>query len=181
MGAVGTRETEVNVDFQIEIMPADGISGFWKSGEFGTSPLLGSTSDKPVLAGLCYVVSRRAAILFMSERLWKLGYQLLEFGFRPSSGSAGTDAALRAECQCEFGDVVPVGAIHNDQDVVFAGSEIDLLDFNSHFLRQLSRSLSSLRSVLDRTDSLVGPIQRYYERWHVILPLPVGLRTQQSR
>jgi hypothetical protein len=38
MGAVGTRETEVNVDFQIEIVPADGISGFWKSGEFGTSP-----------------------------------------------------------------------------------------------------------------------------------------------
>lgn len=90
MGAVGTRETEVNVDFQIEIVPADGISGFWKSGEFGTSPLLGSTWDKPVLARSLLrgqpssgdIVHVRAAMearisafgIRIQAKLWQCGY-----------------------------------------------------------------------------------------------------------
>ena len=104
-----------------------------------------------------------------SEVLWELGYQLLKFGLRPSAGGAGTHASLRAEGECEFGDVVPVRGIDNNKEIVVAGSEIDLLDFNSHFLGELPSRLSPLGSVLDRTDSLLGPVERQYERWHAAL------------
>jgi hypothetical protein len=56
---------------------------------------------------------------------------------------------LRSKCECKFCDVVSIGSIHDEKEVVLAGREIDLLDFNSHFLGQLLRGLSSLRSVLD--------------------------------
>jgi len=44
------------------------------------------------------------------QRLWKLGYKLLKFGLRPSAGGLGTHISLRAERECELGDVVPLGA-----------------------------------------------------------------------
>jgi len=47
-GTGGTRE--VSVDFQFETVPADGTrADYGRSGEFGTSPFLGSVLDKPVL------------------------------------------------------------------------------------------------------------------------------------
>jgi hypothetical protein len=69
--------------------------------------------------------------------LWKLGYQLLKFGLRPSAGSAGTHVSLRAEGECALGNVVPVRGIDNHEQIVIAGCEIDLLDFNPHFLGEL--------------------------------------------
>jgi hypothetical protein len=56
---------------------------------------------------------------------------------------------LRPKCECKFCDVVSVGSVYDDKEVVLAGREIDLLDFNSHFLGQFLRGFSPLRSVLD--------------------------------
>jgi hypothetical protein len=56
---------------------------------------------------------------------------------------------LRPKCEYKFCDIVSVGSVYDYKEVVLAGREIDLLDFNSHFLGQLLRGFSSLRSVLD--------------------------------
>jgi hypothetical protein len=81
--------------------------------------------------------------------LWKLGYQLLEFRLRPSSDGAGTNVSLRADRERPFGDVVAVRGIDNDKEIVVSGREVDLFDFNSHFLGELPRPLCPLGSVLD--------------------------------
>jgi hypothetical protein len=48
-GADGTQ-IRSKVDFQIEIVPADGTSAAnWGSGDFGTSPFLGQLTDKTLL------------------------------------------------------------------------------------------------------------------------------------
>jgi hypothetical protein len=78
----------------------------------------------------------------------------LKFGLRPSAGGTGTHVPLRAEREREFGDVVPIRGVDNDKEIIVARSQIDLLDFDSHFLGQLSRSLGALRSVFDRADFL---------------------------
>src|SRR5713226_3542972 len=105
----------------------------------------------------------------ISESSWQLGYKLLKFGLRPGAGGEGSQVSLRAERDCEFGDVVPVRGIDNDKEIVVAGSEIDLLDFNAYFLGELPSRLSPLGSVLDRTDSLVSPVERQYEHRHAVL------------
>ena len=76
--------------------------------------------------------------------LWKLGYQLLEFRLRPSSDGAGTNVSLRADRERPFGDVVAVRGIDNDKEIVVSGREVDLFDFNSHFLGELPRRLCPL-------------------------------------
>src|ERR1700730_2844910 len=98
-------------------------------------------------------------ISLVSELLWQLGYQLLKLGLRPSAGGAGAHVSLRAEGECEFGDVVPVGGIDNDQEIVVAGSQIDLLDVNSQLLCKLASRLRPLGSLLDQTDSLLSPAE----------------------
>jgi hypothetical protein len=55
-----------------------------------------------------------AIALLANTVLWKLGYQLLKFGLRPSSGGAGTYVPQRAGGECEFGDVIPAGRIHDN-------------------------------------------------------------------
>ena len=80
------------------------------------------------------------------ELLWKLGYQLVKFGLRPSSGRAGTHVSLRTEREREFGDVVLVRGIDYHKEIVVAGSEVDLLDLNSHFLGEFPSSLRAARS-----------------------------------
>ena|SRR6478672_1071090 len=86
---------------------------------------------------------------FKPTRSRKLGYKLLKFGLRPSATSTSAHVTLRPKCECKFCDVVSVRSVYDDKEVVLAGREIDLLDFNSHFLGQLLRGFSSLRSVLD--------------------------------
>ena len=91
----------------------------------------------------------RNALAFLKLASRKLGYELLKFGLRPSATSTGAHVTLRPKCECKFCDIVSVGSVYDYKEVVLAGREIDLLDFNSHFLGQLLRGFSSLRSVLD--------------------------------
>src|SRR5262245_31264772 len=76
---------------------------------------------------------------------------------------------MRAQRQREFGDVVAVGGIEDDQEIAIARRQIDLLDLDSHFLGQILSGFGSLGSILDRTDSLVGPIEQTYEHGHAVL------------
>src|SRR5215831_9950257 len=103
------------------------------------------------------------------RQLRQLGYQLLKFGLRPNAGSAGPHAPLRAERECEFRRVVAVRSIDDDQEIALAGREVDLLDLNSHFLGQVLSGFGALGSILDRADSLVGPVQQTHKRRHGIL------------
>src|SRR5215813_8386593 len=105
----------------------------------------------------------------MSRYLWQLRYELLKFGLRPNASGAGAHAPLRAQRKREFGDVVAVGRIEDDQQIAVARRKIDLLDLNSHFLGQILSGFGSLGSILDRTDTLVGPVERTHERGHAVL------------
>jgi hypothetical protein len=102
--------------------------------------------------------------------LWKLGHQLLKFGLGPGPGGAGPHITLRTDRHRELGDVVTAGRLDNDQEVALAGGEIDLLDLNAELLGELPRGLRTFRSVLDRANSLIGPIDRHHEH-HGVSPL----------
>src|SRR5262244_390323 len=93
----------------------------------------------------------------------------MKFGLRPNAGSAGPHASFRAERECEFRRVVAVRSIDDDQEIALAGREVDLLDLNSHFLGQILSGFGALGSILDRTDSLVGPVEQTHERGHAVL------------
>src|SRR5262245_6255126 len=99
-------------------------------------------------------------VLYTSELLRKLGDQFLKFGLRPRAADPGTHVSLRTEGECELCNVIPVGSLCDDEDVVVARCEIDLLDLDPHFPRQLLGGLRPLGSVLNRTDPLVGPVKR---------------------
>src|SRR5262245_21636697 len=102
-------------------------------------------------------------------RSGQLGYQLLELGLRPGAGGAGPDVSLRAEGERVFRHVVAVGRVDDDEEIVVAGGEIDLLDLDPQLLGELAGGLRPLGSLLDRTDALVGPAQRQDERRHAVL------------
>jgi hypothetical protein len=70
----------------------------------------------------------------LPSSLWKLGYQLQEFGLRPSTDSTGPHVSERAQRKSKFRDVVSVGCIDDDEQIAVAGREIDFLDFDAHFL-----------------------------------------------
>src|SRR5262245_4643810 len=110
-------------------------------------------------------------------RLRQLGYQLLELRLRPGAGGTGAHVALRTERERVFRHVVAVGSIDDDEQIVVAGGEIDLLDLDPQLLSELAGRLRSLGSVLDRTDALVGPAQRQDEHRHAVLH---GLETPFS-
>src|SRR5262249_4417019 len=93
----------------------------------------------------------------------------MKFGLRPNAGSGGPHVPLRAERECEFRRVVAVRSIDDDQEIALAGREVDLLDLNSHFLGQVLSGFGALGSILDRADSLVGPVQQTHKRRHGIL------------
>src|SRR5262249_60513720 len=65
--------------------------------------------------------------------------------------------------------VVAVGGIEDDQEIAIARRKIDLLDLDSHLLGQILSGFGSLGSILDRTDSLVGPIEQTHEHGHAVL------------
>src|SRR5262245_14659722 len=112
-----------------------------------------------------------------SARSRQLGYQLLELGLRPGASGAGAHVSLRAQRERVFRHVVAVGSVDDDEEIVVAGGEIDLLDLDPQLLGEFAGCLRPLGSVLDRTDALVGPAQRQDERRHVVLH---GLETTFS-
>src|SRR5215475_1514909 len=92
-------------------------------------------------------------VLPTSELLWKLGDQFLKFGLRPRAGGAGTHVSLRAEGECELRNIIAVGGIQNDEDVIGARGDVDFLDLEAKFPRQLLGGVRPLGSVLHRTDA----------------------------
>ena len=71
----------------------------------------------------------------------QLGNQLEIFGLAPGSGGARPHVAPRAEGEHEFSDVVPVRGIHDDDKIALAGGQINLLDLDPQFLREIARGL----------------------------------------
>src|SRR5262245_8621482 len=104
-----------------------------------------------------------------SARSGQLGYQLLELGLRPGAGGAGPHVSLRAQRERVFRHVVAIGSVDDDEEIVVAGGEIDLLDLDPQLLGELAGRLRPLGSVLDRTYALFGPAQRQDERRHAVL------------
>src|SRR5260370_37705346 len=81
----------------------------------------------------------------ISERLWKLGYQLLKFGLGRGPGGTGTHVSLRAERERKFSDVVPVGGINISNVARMKRSEIRAC--RSRLARSLSTGGASRRPV----------------------------------
>src|ERR1700674_714563 len=140
-------------------------------------------ADKPFVFGLAGIppvfLSALSLRRTLSALLGQFSDELLKFSLRPSTGGTRAHVALRTERQREFGDVVPIGRIEDDNEVAVTGREIDLLDLNAHFLGKIACGLSALGGLLDRTDSLVGPIERQYERWHAVLPDTTDLASER--
>src|SRR5258705_11952239 len=90
----------------------------------------------------------------------QLGDQLDELGLRPRPCGARAHVAKRAERQREFGNVVAARRIDKEYEVAVPGREVYLLDLNAQLLREIPGSLRALRRVLDRANSLVGPVER---------------------
>src|SRR5437899_12357574 len=90
----------------------------------------------------------------------QLGDQLDEFRLRPRPGGARAHIANCAERQREFGNVIAARRIDEQHEIAVAGREIYLLDLNAHFLGEIAGSLRALGRVLDRANSLVGPVER---------------------
>src|SRR6266850_4745194 len=101
--------------------------------------------------------------------LRKLGHQLGPFGLGPGSGGAGAHVSQRTGCKREFGDMIPERCFGDDKEIMLARGEINFLDLDPDFLGEFSRRLTALRSVLDRANSLVGPVDRQYKCRHVVL------------
>src|SRR5437773_2243230 len=93
-------------------------------------------------------IPARAIPVHSRRWLWKFGYQFLKLGFGPGSGGAGPHIPERADRECEFGDVVSVRGVDKDNKIAVAGRQIDLLDFHSDLLAEVSRSLAALREIL---------------------------------
>src|SRR5262249_32787097 len=69
----------------------------------------------------------------------------------------------------EFGDVISACRFDYKEQIAFAGGQINLFDLDTQFLSEFLCGLAPLRSVLDRANSLFGPVQRQNKRRHVIL------------
>ena len=72
----------------------------------------------------------------------------MKFGLRPNASGPGAHASLRAQRKREFGDVVAVGGIEDDQQIAVARRKIDLFDLNSHFLGQILSGFGRLGASL---------------------------------
>jgi hypothetical protein len=103
------------------------------------------------------------------RRSRQLGYDLQELRFRPCAHRSGRHIAQRTDRQHVFRDIVAVRRIDDGYDIGIATSEINMLDINAHFFGKIAGTLDALRGVLDRTPSLIGSSQRYYEL-HDLLP-----------
>jgi len=113
--------------------------------------------------------------------LRKFGYQLGPFGFRPSAGGGGAHVSQRRDRKREFGDVVAERRFGKQQNVMRAGGEIDLLDFDPDFLGEGLRRFTALGGLSDIANPLVGPVERHYECRHVFLRWMNRSKTRRSR
>src|SRR5262245_34690965 len=112
----------------------------------------------------CAGVSGRNASL-----LRQLRYQLMEFGLRPNAEGAGAHASMRGEREREFGGVIAVRSIQDDQEIAVTRCQIDFLDLHPDLLGQLLGGFATLGRLLDGTDSLLGPAERTHEHRHAVL------------
>jgi hypothetical protein len=111
----------------------------------------------------------RPACCAGSKRLRKLGYQLGPFWLGPGARGVGAHVSQRTDRKREFGDIVSLRRFGDDEDVVLARREINLLDVDADFFGERSRRFGATGSLLDRTNSLVGLVDRQYECRHVVL------------
>src|SRR6516165_325863 len=93
-----------------------------------------------------------------SALLWKLRYELLKFALRPRSGSGRANISQRTKRKREFGNILAMSGVDNEEQIVLAGGEIDLLDIDAQFLCKRFCGLTALGSVLDLANSLFGPV-----------------------
>jgi hypothetical protein len=89
--------------------------------------------------------------------LWKLRYELLKFALRPRSGSGRANISQRTKRKRKFGNVVAI-SVDNEEQIVLARGEIDLLDIDAQFLGKLFCGFTALGSVLDLANSLFCPV-----------------------
>src|SRR5215831_8417582 len=128
-------------------------------------PVAGTQSrgSWPLHPPLALGVSGRNASL-----LRQLRYQLMEFGLRPNAEGAGAHASMRGEREREFGGVIAVRSIQDDQEIAVARCQIDVLDLYPDLLGQLLGGFGALGRFLDGTDSLIGPVERTHEHRHAV-------------
>src|SRR5262249_28949028 len=94
----------------------------------------------------------------VSSDLWQFEHQLVKFFPGPGAGGAGAPVALHAERHRELGYVVAVRRFDHDDEVGFAGSQIDLHDLDADLLREVARHLRTLGSIFDPADTLIRPV-----------------------
>ena len=63
--------------------------------------------------------------------LREVGHNPLEFGLGETPGGVRAHVSLRGDRQVELHHHFPIRRLDNEQKIVFAGSEIDILDFTT--------------------------------------------------
>src|SRR5262249_38977420 len=69
----------------------------------------------------------------------------MEFGLRPNAEGAGAHASVRGEREREFGGIIAVGSIEDDQEIAVARGKIDVLDLHPDLLGQLLGGFGALQ------------------------------------
>jgi hypothetical protein len=92
---------------------------------------------------------------------------LLKFRFGETSGGRGAHISLRGDRERKLCDHLPVRRLGNDQNVVFAGGDIDILDFAAQVLERGAGRFQPVGRILDVLDSLVGPL--YLTGYNVVM------------
>src|SRR5262249_153152 len=100
----------------------------------------------------------------------QFGKELVEFLLGPCSRRACANIAEGAGHHRECGDVVAARRFNNGKQIVRAGREIELLDLDPELLGEVLGGLAPLGSILDGSDSLLGPVHGQDECRHLILP-----------
>src|SRR5215510_12945667 len=65
----------------------------------------------------------------------------MEFGLRPNAEGAGAHASVRGEREREFGGIIAVGSIEDDQEIAVARGKIDVLDLHPDLPLAARRSI----------------------------------------
>jgi hypothetical protein len=96
--------------------------------------------------------------------LRQFGDDLRELFHRPGADGMAAYKAQAAVGQCVFGNVVAVRRLDDLHQIVFAGGEIDLLDFATAFLGKILRRLRAFGVIFDFANALLGEVQGHNEQ-----------------
>src|SRR5262245_29351221 len=120
----------------------------------------------------------RCRLTRSERRLRQFRDDLCDLFQRPGAGGAAAYKAQAAVGQRVFGNVIAVCGLDDLYHIVFAGGEIDLLDFATAFLGEIPCRLCTFWVILDFANTPFSEVQVHNEQHvisHGLVSLPVTI------